>query len=62
MSYNILFHKIMIKIILYSQTMLNYNYYRSIFLIGFGGNVIRENVKQRAQWFVTNFDDLAKCL
>ncbi|KAG5309475.1 PREDICTED: phosphoserine phosphatase [Acromyrmex echinatior] len=30
--------------------------------IGFGGNVIRENVKSRAQWFVTNFDDLAKCL
>ncbi|XP_018342907.1 PREDICTED: phosphoserine phosphatase isoform X2 [Trachymyrmex septentrionalis] len=30
--------------------------------IGFGGNVIRENVKSHAQWFVTNFDDLAKCL
>ncbi|XP_018357642.1 PREDICTED: phosphoserine phosphatase isoform X2 [Trachymyrmex cornetzi] len=30
--------------------------------IGFGGNVIRENVKSRAQWFVTNFDDLVKCL
>ncbi|XP_011859502.1 PREDICTED: phosphoserine phosphatase isoform X2 [Vollenhovia emeryi] len=30
--------------------------------IGFGGNVVRENVKSRAQWFVTNFDDLIKCL
>ncbi|KAL0103554.1 hypothetical protein PUN28_017666 [Cardiocondyla obscurior] len=30
--------------------------------IGFGGNVIRENVKSRAQWFVTNFDDLIKYL
>lgn len=30
--------------------------------IGFGGNVIRENVRSRAQWFVTNFDDLANCL
>ncbi|KAL6256536.1 hypothetical protein P5V15_012647 [Pogonomyrmex californicus] len=26
--------------------------------IGFGGNVVRENVRLRAQWFVTNFDDL----
>ncbi|XP_071648696.1 phosphoserine phosphatase isoform X2 [Temnothorax longispinosus] len=30
--------------------------------IGFGGNVVRENVKSRAEWFVTNFDDLIKCL
>jgi len=35
---------------------------RFIFVLGFGGNVIRENVKSRAQWFITNFDDLAKCL
>lgn len=33
-----------------------------IFVSGFGGNVVRENVKSRAQWFVTNFDDLTKCL
>nr|XP_012224723.1 PREDICTED: phosphoserine phosphatase isoform X2 [Linepithema humile] len=30
--------------------------------IGFGGNVIRENVKSQAQWFVTNFNDLVKNL
>ncbi|EFN84626.1 phosphoserine phosphatase [Harpegnathos saltator] len=30
--------------------------------IGFGGNVIRENVKSRAEWYVTNFNDLTKIL
>ncbi|XP_014486148.1 PREDICTED: phosphoserine phosphatase [Dinoponera quadriceps] len=30
--------------------------------IGFGGNVIRENVKSRTQWYITNFNDLTKCL
>ncbi|CAL1687597.1 unnamed protein product [Lasius platythorax] len=30
--------------------------------IGFGGNVIRESVKARAQWFVMNFDDLRRSL
>lgn len=40
----------------------HYRYYRSIFITGFGGNAIRENVRSRAQWFVTNFDDLTKSL
>ncbi|XP_020295635.1 phosphoserine phosphatase isoform X2 [Pseudomyrmex gracilis] len=30
--------------------------------IGFGGNVVRENVKSRAKWFVTNFHDLMRNL
>ncbi|XP_011260007.2 phosphoserine phosphatase isoform X2 [Camponotus floridanus] len=30
--------------------------------IGFGGNVIRESVKSRSQWFVMNFDDLRRIL
>ncbi|XP_032664883.1 phosphoserine phosphatase isoform X2 [Odontomachus brunneus] len=30
--------------------------------IGFGGNVIRENVKLCSQWYVTNFNDLTKSL
>lgn len=30
--------------------------------VGFGGNVIRESVKSRAQWFVMNFDDLRRSL
>lgn len=30
--------------------------------IGFGGNVIRESVKIRAQYFVMNFDDLRRSL
>jgi len=43
--------------------MLNYHIITDLFFfVGFGGNIIREHVKQRAQWFVTNFDDLAKCL
>lgn len=53
--------KIMIEIILQIK-LFYYHYYRSIFITGFGGNVIRENVRLRAQWFVTNFDDLIKSL
>lgn len=30
--------------------------------IGFGGNIIRESVRSRAQWFVTNFDELTGSL
>ncbi|CBK19509.1 Phosphoserine phosphatase [Caenorhabditis elegans] len=30
--------------------------------IGFGGNVIREGVKARAKWYVTDFDVLRKDL
>ena len=30
--------------------------------IGFGGNVVREGVKARAKWYVTDFDVLRKDL
>ncbi|XP_015600682.1 phosphoserine phosphatase isoform X2 [Cephus cinctus] len=30
--------------------------------IGFGGNIVRESVKSRAKWFVTDFNELAKAL
>lgn len=30
--------------------------------IGYGGNVIRDSVKQKAAWFVTDFRDLIQAL
>ncbi|CAH2048754.1 unnamed protein product, partial [Iphiclides podalirius] len=30
--------------------------------IGFGGNVVREEVKKRALWYVTDFQELINCL
>uniref|UniRef100_A0A1B6CZJ0 Phosphoserine phosphatase n=1 Tax=Clastoptera arizonana TaxID=38151 RepID=A0A1B6CZJ0_9HEMI len=30
--------------------------------IGYGGNVIREEVKNKSQWFVTDFEELVECL
>lgn len=28
--------------------------------IGFGGNVIRKQVKEKAKWYITHFDELLK--
>ncbi|XP_072949432.1 phosphoserine phosphatase isoform X2 [Epargyreus clarus] len=30
--------------------------------IGFGGNVVREEVKKKAAWYITDFQDLIDCL
>lgn len=38
------------------------HYYTTIFIAGFGGNVVRENVKLHSEWFITNFDELINCL
>jgi len=31
-------------------------------VIGFGGNVVRDVVKQQSDWFITNFDELTRLL
>jgi hypothetical protein len=32
--------------------------YIPVFRLGYGGNVIREEVKSKAKWFVTDFKEL----
>lgn len=32
------------------------------FFIGFGGNALREEVKKRAAWYVTDFQELIQAL
>lgn len=34
----------------------------SIYITGFGGNVVREEVKKRASWYVTDFQELISFL
>ena len=38
--------------------LLNYNMYLQDTFIGFGGNVIRENVREQASWYVYHFHEL----
>jgi hypothetical protein len=33
-----------------------------VFVAGFGGNVVREEVKARAKWYVTDFQELIDAL
>ena len=45
----------------YDKLFLTASFFSILFqdaFIGFGGNVVREKVKQGAKWFVTDFQDL----
>ena len=41
---------------------LRVNMYFQDLFIGYGGNVVRETVKEKADWFVTDFQELIRAL
>ena len=45
----------------YSTTLIS-NLLLNLFLLGFGGNVVREIVRANSSWFVTDFQDLIDVL